>query len=110
MEIQGRTKIHDDSWSSYESAAVKIGEDTVEVKGLEEYRVNGELNVRLPTLLDGFQLFLELGNSKRRRFAIRLGEGVRIVVKVFDSGESSYGRDLAQRRIVRPPHPRLRAG
>ena len=108
MDIHIRTKIHS-TWSYIERVGVQIGDDILEVKGMdvdndilevEEYWINGEWRPALPTKLDSeYALTMEEHKAKGRLFVIDLGLGEEIVIKTYKylvtaSFRNSYGQHL----------------
>jgi hypothetical protein len=99
MHIHGRTKIHDDAhWSFFESIAVQIGDDILEVKGHQQYWINGVENATLlpgAGHMSGYDVTVhtrtrtasDVGSSPAAveyRFDIDLGDGETIFIRTFN--------------------------
>jgi von Willebrand factor type D domain len=57
MHIHGRTKSHvGQHWSFFESIAIQIGDDILEVQGGQQYWLNGERTNTLPKTLSGYKV------------------------------------------------------
>jgi hypothetical protein len=81
LHIHGRTKIHH-AWSSFESAAVKIGDDVLEVHGQTEQWINGK-EFEFPASIGGYSVTLQRPAPHVRRFIVHLGDGERLFIKSF---------------------------
>ena len=67
-----------------ESAAVKIGEDMLQVSSFGEYFYNGVAQARLPVLMaDKYELTHEQLSKRKNRFTIKTGQQERIVLSSF---------------------------
>lgn len=83
MDIHIRTKIHND-WSAVESAAIRIGEDVLEVSGEGGYWLNGEPNVQFPALLAGRHVIsMREPGPNTRRFSIGIGHNQKVRITQF---------------------------
>lgn len=87
LDVDIRTKIRYD-YSFIESAAIKIGQETLEVGSWGDYSLNGVTSVALPAMLSGYRVTHETVNDKTQIFTIHLGtndddEKESILVKVF---------------------------
>lgn len=86
FEAQIRTTIRHD-WSFISGAAVKIGNDVLEVGTKGTYYINGVKNPELPATLSGYPIlfkFFDHGPNKRfDRFLIDLGETGEVMIKVY---------------------------
>ncbi|KAL7559155.1 hypothetical protein ACA910_010095 [Epithemia clementina (nom. ined.)] len=84
LNIHIRTKIYDNHFSYIEYAAVQIGDDVLEVKGINEYWINGKANPGLPAMLGGmYPLTKEAQTLKRRIYLIDLGNGEHLIIKTY---------------------------
>jgi hypothetical protein len=84
IHIHGRTKIHN-NWSAFESAAIQIGHDVLELHGKTEYWVNGVPDATLPATIGGYKVTMTSKGPHIRIFDIHLGDdGEFIQVKAFD--------------------------
>lgn len=84
MHIHGRTKIHH-KWSAFESAAIRIGHDVLEVHGKTDYWINGSPNVKLPATIGGYKVTMSSKGPHIRSFTIHLGNDGKIInVKAYD--------------------------
>lgn len=92
MHIHGRTKLHG-SWSAISSAAIKIGDDILEIHGGDQPLING-LEVSIPKMKDGseyaflvsiggYSLTVQCLGPHSRHFVIHLGNGERIFINNF---------------------------
>jgi hypothetical protein len=91
MDIYGRTKLHG-TWSAFASAAVKIGDDVLEVHGADPPIINGitfHLDVEdgnefaFPMSLGDFSMTVQQRGPHSRRHIIHLGDGERIFINNF---------------------------
>jgi hypothetical protein len=84
LDIHMRTKIRR-QWSYVDVLAIRIGDDTLEVKGGYEnqYWMNGVSNVDLPTVLGGFVVEYERANSNQRSFKILLDHDQMIEIRTY---------------------------
>ena len=69
LDIHIRTTARDD-FSYIEAAAVKIGDDVLEVTGYGEYMVNGVDSAELPLTLGGLDIEYEPISKKKHKFEI----------------------------------------
>ena len=92
MDIHGRTKIHH-AWSAFESAAVRIGNDILEVQGKGKddksedkanHLINGKANAKLPAFIGGYTVTMRSPAPHIRHYVVRLGDGEKIYIKTFD--------------------------
>jgi hypothetical protein len=98
MHIHGRTKIHHD-WSAFESAAIMIGDDILEVHGQNEQWINGA-DIEYPAFIGGYSVTMQQPAKHVRRFIVHLGDGERVFIKTFKDilyieVEGSRTRDFA---------------
>jgi hypothetical protein len=98
MHIHGRTKIHSD-WSAFESAAIMIGDDILEIHGQNEQWING-VDIEFPAYIGGYSVTMQQPAKHIRRFIVHLGDGERIFIKTFKEFlyvemEGSRTRDFA---------------
>lgn len=80
LTIHIRTTIRDD-FSFIEAAAVKIGQDILEVSGFGDYLLNGVGTADLPATIGGFDIDYEMINKKKHRFDIEYAPGKTIRIK-----------------------------
>jgi hypothetical protein len=73
VDVHIRTTARDD-FSFIEAAAVKIGDDVLEVTGWGEYMVNGVDAAEMPFTIGGFDVEYEMVNKKKHRFDIKYSE------------------------------------
>ncbi len=83
LDLHIRTKIRDD-WSFISDAAVRIGNDVLEVGTRAYYYLNGVAGAELPATVGGFPLTLTHFGTKRHKFEVDLGHMGVIVIKVFN--------------------------
>ena len=83
MDIHIRTTIRDD-WSFISAAAVRIGEDILEVQSNKKHYFNGVENAPLPKQWAGFRTKHMISKHKNRpeRFIVYVGPG-RIEMRVY---------------------------
>lgn len=81
LDIHIRTTIRDD-WSFISAAALRIGQDILEVHSYGKYYLNGLENAPIPEQFAGFHFSLK--NEKRRpdRFIVRTNHG-KIEIRVY---------------------------
>ena len=82
LDIVIRTKIRHD-YSYIESAAIKIGEEVLEVSSFGEYVLNGVSYAELPNNLSGYSVNHTQVDKKVHDFVIDLGSGEEIAVRTF---------------------------
>jgi len=70
-------------YSYIESAAIKIGDDILEVGAYGGYMLNGVSNAEMPNTLDRYNTVYEKVNDKVHRFEIDIGKGQTVVVKTL---------------------------
>ena len=91
MTVHGRTKLHG-TWSAFEGAAIKIGDDILEVHGESHPIVNGieypvheiegsEYN--FPMKIGGYSLTAQYLGPHSRRHIIHFGNGEKILINNF---------------------------
>ena len=88
--IHGRTALFG-SWSSLVSAAVKIGDDVIEVHGEDLALINGveytvpavEGEHAFPMTIGGYSLTVQILGPHSRRHIIHMGEGEKIFIDNF---------------------------
>ena len=68
-------------YSFIEGAAIKIGDDVLEVGAYGSYMLNGVSKAEMPGQLDQYKVEYQQINDKVFRFDIDLGAGKRIVIK-----------------------------
>ena len=92
MHIHGRTKIHH-AWSAFESAAVQIGNDILEVQGKGKddksedkanHLINGKANAKLPAFIGGYTVTMGSPAPHIRHYVVHLGDGEMIHIKTFN--------------------------
>ena len=77
-----RTKIRG-GYSYIESAAIKIGDDILEVGAYGAYMINGVSNADMPNKLDSYTVSYDRVSDKQHTFDIVIGDGKKIVVQAF---------------------------
>lgn len=85
LDIHLRTKFMK-HWSYIDSAVLRIGKDTLEVKGSKEdtlYWINGEFQGDISQGIGGFSLEFEQPNSLSKQFIVNTGEEESIVIRTF---------------------------
>lgn len=82
LQIHTRTKMRYD-YSYIESAAIRLGNDTLQVSSFGEYFFNGVESAKLPATLGGFQVTRQEVDAKRTIFQILLNDQERILVETF---------------------------
>lgn len=76
------TKRYDYSFIS--SAAIKLGEDTLQINSWGEYSLNGVVEAEIPThMADRYTVSRTLRNKKQSSFVVDLGEDMSIRINVF---------------------------
>ena len=86
-----RTTIRRD-WSFISEAAIKIGQDILEVRGRGEFSFNGIEN-KLPEFVGGYPVTMKdhsSGKKKRFQFKVDLGEKGLVEIKVFNEFLAAY--------------------
>jgi hypothetical protein len=83
LDLHIRTKIRDD-WSFISDAAVRIGDDVLEVGTRAYYYLNGVAGAEMPATVGGFPVSLTHFGTKRHKFEIDLGHMGVISIKVFN--------------------------
>ena len=84
IDVHIRTK-HRHYFSFITSAAIRIGEDILEITDDDEdvYFLNGEANVDLPAKLSGYKITHKYDNKRQQTFHIVLGGHENLVVRVL---------------------------
>ena len=94
-----RTKAQYD-YSYVEAAALRIGDDVMEIGSYGNYMINGVQDAELPATLGGYNVTLELSNKKETRFQVHLNDKDSIVLKahkafvgiiIDDADEADFG-------------------
>lgn len=80
LDIHIRTTVRD-TFSFIEAAAIKIGEDILEVSGWGDYMLNGVATAKLPATIGGFTITYEMINKKKHQFDIEYDDGSLIRVR-----------------------------
>ena len=80
LDIHIRTTIRD-TFSFIEAAAIKIGDDILEVSGWGDYMLNGVVTADLPATLGGFAITYEMINKKKHEFDIAYDDGSHIRIR-----------------------------
>ncbi|GAX17937.1 hypothetical protein FisN_18Hu145 [Fistulifera solaris] len=83
LDLHIRTKIRDD-WSFISDAAVRIGDDVLEVGTRAFYYLNGVAGAEMPATVGGFPVSLTHFGTRRHKFEIDLGHMGVISIKVFN--------------------------
>jgi hypothetical protein len=83
MEVQIRTTSRYD-YSYVEEAAIKIGDDILQVGSFGDYMLNGVTGATTPTVMGGqFPLTHEAVNKKQHRFFIELSKDEHVIISTF---------------------------
>jgi len=83
LDVHIRTKARFE-YSYIESAAIKIGDDVLEVSAFGEYRFNGVLGADMPAMMANiYSVTYNQVNKKKHDFNIHLGGNENIVVTAF---------------------------
>ena len=82
LDIHVRTKVRYD-YSYIESAAIRIGTETLEVASYGEYFLNGVENAALPNTINGYEITHIEVSEKEHEFRIEIEEAEHIVIKTF---------------------------
>ena len=91
MTVHGRTKLHG-SWSAFEAAAIKIGDDVLEVHGESPPILNGieypvqeieRSEYNFPMKFGGYSLTAQYLGPHSRRHIIHFGNGEKIFINNF---------------------------
>jgi hypothetical protein len=82
LDIDIRTKIRMD-YSFIESAALKIGDDVLEVSSWGQYYVNGVEGAEMPATISGFPVTHNAPTKKIHIFEVEVSRGEKIVLKTF---------------------------
>ena len=83
LDLHIRTKIRDD-WSFISDAALRIGDDVLEVGAKAYYYLNDVAGAEIPSTVGGFPVTLTHFGTRRHRFEIDLGHMGVIAIKVFN--------------------------
>jgi hypothetical protein len=83
LDLHIRTKIRDD-WSFISDAALRIGDDVLEVGTRAYYYLNDVAGAEMPATVGGFPVSLTHFGTRRHKFEIDLGHMGVIVIKVFN--------------------------
>lgn len=103
LDIHVRTKIQF-TYSYIEAAALKIGDDVLEVGGWGDFAFNGvDGGMRTDDMvpkMGGYQVYYTMKDKKRHKFDVVVGEGKNITlntfkdwvsVRVYDEDEDAFG-------------------
>jgi hypothetical protein len=71
------------AYSYIETAAIKIGEDVLQISSFGQYMLNGISNVDLPTRISDYPVTYTNPNKNLHLFVVELGQGKHFTVKVF---------------------------
>ena len=92
MHIHGRTKLYD-TWSAFSSVALRMGDDTFEIHGMDPPLINGVpiplaaieygSEFLFPITIAGFSVTVQNKGPNSRRHIIHLGDGERIYMNNF---------------------------
>ena len=70
-------------YSYIETAAVKIGDDILEVSSYGQYLINGISNAEMPAMISGYPVVYDRKSDNQHIFTIDLGEDRNVVIKVY---------------------------
>ena len=82
LDIHVRTKIRYD-YSYIETAAIKLGEDVLEVGSYGDYSLNGISNAAMPATIGGYPLTMDSPSPKITIFKIQISDSDTIILKNF---------------------------
>jgi len=80
--VEIRTKVRYD-YSYIEAAAIKIGDDILEVFSYGQYLISGVSNADMPAMIGGFPVERSEPKKNQVRFTIDLGDSRNIGIKVY---------------------------
>jgi len=82
LMVEIRTKVRYD-YSYIEAAAIKIGDDILEVFSYGQYLISGVSNADMPAMIGGFPVERSEPKKNQVRFTIDLGDSRNIGIKVY---------------------------
>jgi hypothetical protein len=82
LDVDVRTKIRHD-YSYVESAAIKLGNDTLEVASYGDYFLNGIAGATMPAFVGGYPVTHSNPSKKIHIFEVAIADDEKIVIKTF---------------------------
>jgi hypothetical protein len=98
LDVDVRTKIRYD-YSYVESAAVKLGNDTLEVASFGDYFLNGVAGAAMPAFVGGYPVTHSNPSNKVHVFEIALSDSEKIVIKTFKDLVAVSVEDTDSKRL-----------